>query len=106
LTVNYSLGGTASNGVDFTSLPGSVTFAAGSATAGAAFTTIQDALAEGNEKIILTLLPDSTYGLSIANTAVMVLNDDDTNALKVNFATSSSSGSETSITVNLLVRLT
>ncbi|MEI6085282.1 MAG: Calx-beta domain-containing protein [Verrucomicrobiota bacterium] len=106
LTVNYSVSGTASNGVDYTTLPGSVTFAAGSATAAASFTTIQDALAEGNEKIILSLLPDPAYGLSIANTAIMMLNDDDTNALKVNFAASSSSGSETNPTVDLLVRLT
>jgi len=33
LTVNYTVGGTATNGTDYTSIPTSVTFAANSATA-------------------------------------------------------------------------
>jgi hypothetical protein len=105
LTVNYELTGTAANGTDHSSLPGSLTFADGNATAAAVFLTLQDTLAEGNETVTLRLLPDVAYSRSLAHETTVLITDDDTNALKVNFATASSSGSEAVTNLNLLVTL-
>src|SRR5206468_1682020 len=55
LTVNYTVTGTATNGFDFTNLPGTVTIPAGSTTATVAVTPIDDTLAEGSETVVATL---------------------------------------------------
>src|SRR2546423_678781 len=51
LSVNYSLGGTAANGADYQSLPGSVTIAAGAASATVIVTPIDDTTVEGSETV-------------------------------------------------------
>lgn len=55
LTVNYLMLGTAENGTDYQPVSGTVTFAAGSATAVVTITPIDDALAEPTESVILAL---------------------------------------------------
>jgi len=47
LTVNFALGGTASNGTDYNSLPSSVTIPAGAASATVTVTPVDDALVDG-----------------------------------------------------------
>lgn len=54
-TVNYSITGTASNGADYVTLPGTVTIAAGDTNASITVTPIDDMLVENAETIILTL---------------------------------------------------
>lgn len=53
LTMNLTIAGTATNGSDYATL-GTVTFAAGSATANVTITPLADALAEGPETILLS----------------------------------------------------
>mgnify|MGYP001827796576 CR=1 FL=1 len=53
--LTYSVGGTATSGDDFTALTGTVTIAAGSTTATINVATIDDALVEATEDVIVTL---------------------------------------------------
>ena len=77
LTVNYTIGGTATNGTDYGSLSGTVTFAAGSATATVAVNPINDNLYEGNETVTLTLAAATTYTIGTNSTATLTITDDD-----------------------------
>ena len=63
LTVNYAISGTATNGTDYSTVPASVTIAAGSATATITVTPLVDALTEGKETVILTLSANAAYNL-------------------------------------------
>ena len=58
LTVPYDIGGTASNGVDYVALPGSVTVPAGERRALITIVPIDDGPPDVNKTVILTLLPD------------------------------------------------
>ena len=78
LTVNYTVTGTASNGVDYTYLLGSVTIPANQTTAVINLVPKDDALGEGTETVTLTLKADSHYTVSgAAATATAVINDDE-----------------------------
>ncbi|MDB9491443.1 Calx-beta domain-containing protein, partial [Dolichospermum circinale CS-534/05] len=72
VTVNYTLTGTATNGADYTSLPTSVTFAAGSSTAIVTLTPTNDTIFEATETAILTLATGTGYTVSTTNTAATV----------------------------------
>jgi len=56
LTVQYRIGGTALNGVDYQSLSGSVTIAPNAATAMIEIIPLHDTLVEGTESVILGLI--------------------------------------------------
>lgn len=74
LTVHYTLGGTAQNGVDYTALPGSVTMAAGVASVTIPVQAIGDTLAEGTENVVLTIQPNASYTIgALASDTVQVL---------------------------------
>jgi Ca2+-binding RTX toxin-like protein len=73
------MGGTATNGTDYTTIPATVTFAAGSATAAVTLTPVDDLGVEGNETAILTLLSGSGYTLGSATSATVTLADNDVN---------------------------
>jgi hypothetical protein len=77
LTVNYSVGGTATNGTDYRLLPGSVVIPAGSASAIMTVTPIDDTLVEGNETVIVTLSTSSLYSIGPASSAIVTIGDDD-----------------------------
>jgi beta propeller repeat protein len=77
LSVNYTIGGTATNGTDYSSLSGTVTFAAGSATATVAVNPINDNLYEFTETVTLTLTTGTTYTLGTNSTANLTITDDD-----------------------------
>ena len=82
LTVNYTVGGTASLGTDYSGIVASpatktVTFAAGAATATVTVDPTADVTIEPDETVALTLAAGSSY--SIANTVAVdgtILNDD------------------------------
>ena len=57
LRVYYRLTGTAKNGVDYQELPGSVTIPEGAASAEIVVQPIDDALVEGKESVVATLVP-------------------------------------------------
>jgi Ca2+-binding RTX toxin-like protein len=78
LTVNYSISGTATNGTDYTSIPTSVTFAAGSSTATVTVDPTADTIVESNETVILTLAAGTGYTVGTPNAATGTINNDDT----------------------------
>ncbi|MFM6663384.1 MAG: Calx-beta domain-containing protein [Microcystis panniformis] len=77
LTVNYTIGGTATNGTDYGNIGTSVTFAANSSTATVTVDPKADATVESNETVALTLAPGTGYRIG-TTTAVTgtILNDD------------------------------
>ena len=54
LTIPIQLSGTATNGVDYTGVPASVTFNPGQTTVSFTINVINDAIAEGLENLIMT----------------------------------------------------
>jgi hypothetical protein len=77
LTVNYDIGGTATNGVDYVTLPGSVTVPAGRRTAQIVVRPIDDDLAEGVETVVLKLRPSSDYTVGFPSHAAAIILDND-----------------------------
>jgi hypothetical protein len=76
LTVHYSLGGTAVNGVDYESLSGSVTIPVGSDSAQVVVRPVDDSLFEVGEVVILTLTPDASYDLLLSIAVLNLLDND------------------------------
>lgn len=75
-TVNYSVTGTATNGVDYTpSLPGSVTFAPGQDKIEVTITPIADGITEGDETVTVTLLSDNPCPTSAPPTTTITIHD-------------------------------
>jgi hypothetical protein len=72
LTVNYTITGTASNGVDYTALTGTVQIPANQASAPITITPTNDTLPEGNESVTLTLVAGTNYVVEPANNAATV----------------------------------
>ncbi|AFY28282.1 Calx-beta domain-containing protein [Cyanobium gracile] len=78
LTVNYTIGGTATNGADYGTIPASVTFAAGSATATVTVDPTADSILEPNETVSLTLTSNAAYSIGTAGAVTgTITNDDD-----------------------------
>ena len=75
VTVNYTLGGTASNGVDYVTLSGSVAIPAGATTNSVVITALPDSVAEGNESIVLTLAPGTGYGIGAQSSATVTITE-------------------------------
>ena len=86
LDVFYSIGGNVS-GTDYTpTLPGSVTIPAGQSSATITITPVPDALAEGDETVIFTLLDNPGYDLGTPTTATVTIADSTTSGSLVNGA--------------------
>jgi hypothetical protein len=79
LTVSYTVGGTASNGSDFAAMGTSVVIPAGSASATITVTPVDDAFAEGNETVVVTISPSANYivGTPPNNSATIIIGDDE-----------------------------
>ena len=77
LTVNYTVGGAATAGGDYELLPGTVTFAAGEATADVTTLPIDDTAVERPESVAVTLsaAPGYTFG-SFTRGEVTIASDD------------------------------
>lgn len=104
LTVNYSMAGTATSGLDYTNtnLTGTAIIPAGAPGVDISFNTISDALFEGTETATLSLSPGS---YSRGPAATIYITDDDAGTRTVNFVSSGSSGSEGTTSVNIPVTL-
>jgi Ca2+-binding RTX toxin-like protein len=90
LTVTFTLTGAALNGTDYTTLPLTATFAAGSKTKTVSLSPIDDLIFETStpETAILTLTAGSTYTLGTAKTATINITDNDLQpTIKVNDVT-------------------
>ncbi len=78
LTVNYSIGGTATNGSDYTLLPTSVIFEANSAIATVMVDPTADTTVENNETVALTLAAGTGYIIGTTNAVTGTITNDDT----------------------------
>lgn len=93
LTVNFTLTGTATNGLDYQNLPSSVSFPASTANVDVVVTPSVDGTTEGPESVILTLTSVAPYELGAPLTATMTITDTDTPLVSV--AALDSTASET-----------
>jgi hypothetical protein len=75
LTVYYLLSGTATNGTDYQTLSGWVQIKAYATTTNIIVTPITDTNCEGNETVILTLLPCPYYAVGAPSTATVTITD-------------------------------
>ena len=102
LTVNYTLGGTATSGSDYTALSGSVIIPAGSLGADVPVPVINDTAVEGTETIIFNFAPGS---YSSGPSATMYIADNEANTQTVAFTKGSAAGLESVTSVNVPVTL-
>ncbi len=91
LVVYYSLSGTASNGVDFAALPGTVTIPGGQSSATFTITPLNDSLVEGAETVTATLMNTPGYNIVNPGTATLLISDDDTPGVTLTAADNSAS---------------
>ena len=85
LTLGYSVGGTASSGVDFSIAgSGSATVSSGSAAATATISIAEDDLTESSETVVLTLQGGAGYTVGNPSTYSLVIADNDTGGISTN----------------------
>ncbi|WNF12856.1 bluetail domain-containing putative surface protein [Microcystis aeruginosa] len=86
LTVNYTIGGTATLNTDYTrtGTNNTVTFAAGSSTATVTVNPTADTTVESNETVILTLAAGTGYTIGTPNAVTGTINNDDFSQLSIN----------------------
>ncbi|MCW1914016.1 putative Ig domain-containing protein [Luteolibacter sp. GHJ8] len=94
LTVNYTLSGTATDGLDYTGLTGSVVIPDTQLGEVVTFTPVNDTLPEGTEKVTLTIAAGTGYGLDRPASATLEIADNDTLPISVGFQASTSATSE------------
>ena len=73
LSVAYSIGGTATNGVDYNTLPGTVTLPAGYRTATISIVPIDDGPPDITSTVILKLMPSASYALDPQHSAAAAI---------------------------------
>jgi subtilisin-like proprotein convertase family protein len=77
LTVYYAIGGSATNGVDYNALSGSLTISAGATSGVVTVKPIDDTLVETSETVILTLSSSASYKIGTHSSATVVIADND-----------------------------
>jgi hypothetical protein len=77
LNVNYSIGGTATNGTDYATIASPVAFTDGSATATVTVNPTADATSESNETVTLTVTGGSGYTVGSPSVATGTITNDD-----------------------------
>jgi gliding motility-associated-like protein len=100
VTVNYTVGGTASNSNDYIPIGNSVSIPNGQSTATVVIDPIDDDLLETSETVILTLLPSSNYTVGTPSSAQVTLTDNDTAGLTITDA-STAEGDDLQFAVTL-----
>jgi hypothetical protein len=95
LTVNYAIGGTATNSTDYDNLTGSLTIPIGQSSATVTVTPIDDNLIEQTETVLLNLSNSANYTIGSPNNATVSIVDNDV-AIPgtLSFLAASSSGNE------------
>jgi len=109
LTVNFSVGGPARFGTDYTQTGatsfsltmGSVTFGAGDDTATVTITPTGDDIVELDETIVLTLIDDPSYDLGANSVATVTIQNDDTAEITIDNAGDVTEGGTLSFTVRM-----
>ena len=77
LTVNIGKSGTADNGMDYSSLPDTITFPAEVSSINLDIEPFDDTLIEGDETVVITILPGTNYEVAEDNVATVVISDND-----------------------------
>jgi hypothetical protein len=72
LAVSYVVSGSASNGLDYVTLNGTVSIPPGAPSTGVTINPLADALAEGDETVILTVLASPAYLIEGSRTHAMI----------------------------------
>ena len=85
LTVNCAISGTATNGVDYQTLSGTVVIPDTQLGVNLVMTPIDDALLEGTETVTLTVLPGTGYGPDRPASATFEITDNETPPITVGF---------------------
>lgn len=75
LVTRFAVGGSATNGVDYTSIGNTLTIPASAASATIPISAIADNLAEGTEGVTLTLVADPAYSIGAASNATVNIAD-------------------------------
>lgn len=75
LVVSYNITGTAQNGVDYVTIPSTITFATGATTTNLTITPLSDNLIESSETVIVTLVASANYDIGAANSATVTIAD-------------------------------
>ncbi|MEZ0607220.1 cellulose binding domain-containing protein [Fibrella sp. WM1] len=84
LTVNYTIGGTATNGTDYTpALSGVVVIPAGQSSVSLTLTPVDDAIIDANETIILTVAANAAYSISSASATAIIADDEITPSQRI-----------------------
>lgn len=78
ITVNYSVGGSATPGTDYTALSGTVNFAIGQTTATVNVTTLDDFLVDPNETVDVTLGAGVDYNIGVNSSTSLTIGDNET----------------------------
>ncbi len=78
LAVSYSIGGTATNGLDYTELSGTVVIPAGMASADIIVDPLDDELVEPIETVVATLQPGAGYVVHTPNSGTVQIYSDNT----------------------------
>ncbi len=77
LAVRLTVSGTAAPGADYGAIPNPVTIPAGAATATVRVVPVDDAAAEGDETVVVTVAPDPAYIVGTPATAEAAIRDND-----------------------------
>jgi hypothetical protein len=77
LDVFYTISGTATNGVDYRRLRGTVTIRAGAPSVAIPLRPIDDTISEPDETVVLTLSPDPNYIIGPRNTATVTIHSNE-----------------------------
>ncbi|GEM_PF-2214491 len=77
LQVDFAMSGTATSGADYADVGTSVTIPAGSSSTTLTLTPSNDALSEGNETAVLTLLSSNNYAVGSPSSATVTIEDDE-----------------------------
>jgi hypothetical protein len=78
LTINYSIGGTATNGTDYSALSNSIVIPVGQTSVTIPINVIDDALVESNETVVITLSTGTGYSLGTVTTGLVTIADNET----------------------------
>ncbi|MEQ1750115.1 MAG: Calx-beta domain-containing protein, partial [Prosthecobacter sp.] len=106
LTVNFTLSGTATAGLDYTSASSSVIIPAGAKGAYASIFMLGDSLAEGTETVILNLAPGTGYSFGTASATGYIYDAQSASTARIlSFANATSSNVEGAGTVLVPVTL-
>ena len=77
LTVSYAISGSATNGVDYATIGTSIVIPAGQASADRTITPIDDTAQEGDETVVLTIVPGTGYVVGIPSGATVTIAEND-----------------------------